>query len=77
MDDTWIELIVEVDHQDVENELTDTEFPLRRILAVVNRKAFVKEFYRRFTDFLNHEYQDDWANFDLRNLDLPPIGAME
>jgi len=77
MDDTWFELIVEVDYQDVENELIDTEFPLRKILAVVNRKAFVKEFYRRFTDFLNHEYQDDWADFDLRNLDLSPIRDIE
>ncbi len=58
LDEDWLELIVETDHYSPEHKV---EFPARRIVAVVHRRGFVAEFYRRFTDFLDHEYsQEGW-----------------
>ena len=57
-----IEFLVEADTFDKITKFSGTE---RKILAVVNRRAFIKEFHRRFTDFLANEYQQDkWADID-------------
>lgn len=63
IDEDWFELIVEVDSYNPEFKKV---FPSRRILAVVNRRAFVGEFYRRFMDFLEHEYSQNgwWYGFN-------------
>jgi hypothetical protein len=88
IDNEWFELIVETDYyEDEEKEGIDVAFVQKKVLALVNRKNFVKEFYRRFQDFLLQDYTGvGWNNVDtedrtpeesaagdLRNIDLSPI----
>ncbi|MBF0528514.1 MAG: hypothetical protein HQK55_04440 [Deltaproteobacteria bacterium] len=55
----WFELVVETDCYD---ESIQIGFVCQKILALVNRRELVKEFYRRFTDFLENEYKnDEWG----------------
>lgn len=66
LDDDCFELIVETDYyDDEEKEGIDVAFVETKILAVVNQKDFVREFYRRFQDFLLHDYSwFGWNNMD-------------
>jgi len=88
IDNEWFELIVETDYyEDEENEGIHADFTETKILAVVSRRDFVKEFYRRFQDFLLQDYTwfgwnsvdpEDYtpeqrAAGDLRNIDLSLI----
>lgn len=60
IDTEWLELIVEHDRYG--------DFPLRCILAKVSSRSLVEEFYRRFMDFLAHEYtQEEWCSFEFMN----------
>jgi|GEM_PF-1924719 len=88
IDDQWFELIVETDYyEDDEKEGIHVAFAKKKVLALVSRKDFVKEFYRRFQDFLSQDYTlFGWGNVyredytpeqraasDLRNIDISPI----
>jgi len=62
IDEQMIEFVVESAAFD---EMTKYDGTEREILAVVNRRAFVKEFYRRYTDFLENDFQQNhWDEID-------------
>ena len=88
IDNQWFELIVETDYyEDEEKEGIHVAFAKKKVLAVVIRKDFVKEFYRRFQDFLSQDYTlfgwnnlasedytpEEKATSNLRNIDISLI----
>ena len=73
IDSDWIELVVEDEYY---SEKSGQVFPRMRVLAVVNRRGFVTEFYRRYTDFLRNEYdRDGWNRMDSDDYDKEEMAS--